>query len=66
MRMWGNARETARGEQRRATIYLTTHRSEAERMSNALRMVLAVPKEAILKAEAKLKKAKKRKRKKRA
>jgi hypothetical protein len=31
--------------------------TEAERMSNALRMVLTVPKEAILKAEAKLKEA---------
>ena len=39
--------------------------TEAERMSNALRMVLTVPKEAILKAEEKLKKAKERKRKKR-
>jgi hypothetical protein len=39
--------------------------TDAERMSNALRMVLTVPKEAILKEEAKLKKAKEKKRKKR-
>jgi hypothetical protein len=39
--------------------------TDAERMSNALRMVLTVPKEAILKAEAKLKRAKEKKRKKR-
>jgi hypothetical protein len=31
--------------------------TEAERMSNALRMVLSVPKETILNAEAKLKNA---------
>jgi hypothetical protein len=36
--------------------------TEAERMSNALRMVLTVPKEAILKAEAKLKEAKEKRR----
>ena len=39
--------------------------TDAERMSNALRMVLTVAKEAILKAEAKLKQAKEKKRKKR-
>jgi hypothetical protein len=39
--------------------------TDAERMSNALRMVLTVPKEAILKEEAKLKKTKEKKRKKR-
>jgi hypothetical protein len=37
--------------------------SDAERMSNALRHVLTVPKEAILKAEADLKQAKDKKRK---
>jgi hypothetical protein len=37
--------------------------TDAEHMSNALRMVLSVPKEAILKAETKLKKAKEKKRK---
>jgi len=36
--------------------------TEGERMSNALRMVLTVPKEAILKAEAKLKEAKEKNR----
>lgn len=36
--------------------------SEAERMSNALRMVLAVPKAALLKEEAKQKRARDRKR----
>ena len=35
--------------------------TDAERMSNALRHVLTVPKEAILKAEAKLKDAKEKK-----
>jgi hypothetical protein len=39
--------------------------TEAERMSNALRMVLTVPKEVILKTEAKLKQTKEKKRKKR-
>jgi hypothetical protein len=40
--------------------------TDAERMSNALRHVLAVAKEAILKAETKEKKAKERKRKRKA
>ena len=42
-----------------------TGSSDAERMSNALRMVLTVPKEAILKAEAELKQERKKKLKKR-
>jgi hypothetical protein len=40
--------------------------TDAERMSNALRHVLAVPKEAILKAEAKEKKVREKKRKRKA
>lgn len=36
--------------------------TDAERMSNALRMVLAVPKAALLKKEARLKQARERKR----
>jgi hypothetical protein len=36
--------------------------TDAERMSNALRMVLAVPKETILKQEAKEKRAREKKR----
>ena len=36
--------------------------TEAERMDNALRMILAVPKEAVLKEEAKLKRARAKKR----
>jgi hypothetical protein len=39
--------------------------TDPERMSNALRMVLTVPKQATLKAEAKLNRAKEKKRKKR-
>lgn len=37
-------------------------KTEAERMSNALRMVLTVPKEDILKKEAKLKRQREKKR----
>jgi hypothetical protein len=36
--------------------------TDAERMGNALRMVLSVPKDKLLKQEAKQKRAKKRKR----